>query len=194
MKKEEISYKYDPRQAHLLIYVDGKLRCGFKGVNAEKQFLHLLENDLSSDLNIIDMSESIRKAKVKRLRALWIKQGIDDMRDAILEPYGVKSTADLNEEQLDELLIRFNPWKNSPPSEFVRNLRSDILVLLNKLGVYNTNKDWADVNNFMMNPRIAGKPLYMLSGQELEALRRKLNSILTKQEKYMKGALNPNLN
>lgn len=213
MKKHKISYSYDPKHMHLIIYEDDKLRGGFKGKVAERQFARLLDPSTGSGadtstpstgsgaggmekatINLTDMSESVRKAKVRRLRALWIKQGIDNMRDAILEPYGVHSTADLNEEQLDELLQRFNPADNPPPGEFVRRMRSHCLTLLNKLGMYATNDDWTSVNRYLMDPRIAGKPMYKLSGKELETLRKKLNSILDKQERLTRAVGDPRMN
>lgn len=203
MKTKKISYSYDPKRMHLIIYEDEKLRGGFQGRAAERQFARLLETSTPSTpstgsgagavgaekpiINLTDMSESVRKAKVKRLRALWIKQGIDDYREAILEPYGVRSTADLTEEQLDELLARFNPAENPPQSEVVRRMRSHCLTLINKLGIYATNDDWSQVNRFLLDPRIAGKPLYKLNFNELETLRKKLNSIIDKQEKLTRA-------
>lgn len=190
------TYEYDPRRLRLNVFVDGKPCGGFVGKNAEKQFASLLQSSetSSNQLSFTDMSESIRKAKVRRLRALWIKQGIDDMREAIMEPYGVSSTADLSEEDLDELLERFKPNGNAPASEHVRRLRSHCLDLMTRLGIYQSSGDWARVNEFMMNPRIAGKLLYQLNAVELEALRRKLNSILDKQSRFTEATGNPMLN
>jgi hypothetical protein len=126
------------------------------------------------------MSTKIKSDKVRRLRALWIKQGIDQYRESILSAYGVLSTADLSTDQLNELLLRFSPMSNRPISEQVRKLRSRVLVLLTKLGVYATNNDWARVNNYLMNPRIIGKPLYLLTEPELIGLIKKLYSIEVK--------------
>lgn len=198
MKEHKVSYSYDPKHMHLLVYEDGRLRGGFKGNVAERQLARLLENEAhtgeKATINLTDMSESVRKAKVRRLRALWIKQGIDDMRDAILEPYGVHSTADLTEQQLDELLLRFNPAENPPQSEAVRRMRSHCLTLINKMGIYATNDDWSQVNRFLLDPRIAGKPLYKLTFNELETLRKKLNSIIDKREKITRVVGDPRMN
>jgi len=192
----QTTYEYDPRRLRLNVYVDGKLRGGFVGKNADKQFMNLLMQDetKSNQLSFTDMSDSIRKAKVRRLRALWIKQGVDHMREAIMEPYGVSSTADLSEADLDELLERFKPENNQPVSDHVRRLRSHCLDLMNRMGIYTHSGDWKQVNDFMMNPKIAGKLLYQLNASELESLRRKLNSIIDKQDKFTQATGNPTLN
>lgn len=61
----------------------------------------------------------------------------------------------------------------------IKRQRSGVLKRLQKLGVDTTN--WVAVNTFLRNPRIAGKSLYELSGDELQSLIPKLESILKKQ-------------
>ncbi|KAF5033137.1 hypothetical protein DSECCO2_609960 [anaerobic digester metagenome] len=125
------------------------------------------------------MSNSIKNARVRRLRAMWVKQGIDQYRDAILQEYGVSSTADLNLQQLDELIDRFS--NKTEVTTHTRTLRSDVMVTLDRLGVYVDNGDWQRVNAFLMQPRIAGKLLYQMSDDELLALNRKLRAMLAKK-------------
>jgi hypothetical protein len=175
-----LQYEYDPKHRHLVILENGKLRGGFKGSFAETRFGELLDSE--HKISLMDVSENMRKARVRKLRALWIKQGVDKHRAAILEPYGVESTAQLSIEQLDELIDRFKPESNTPANDHIRRLRSNCLTLMNKMGIYNTSHDWSRVNEFMMNPRIAGKLLYQLSLDELKTLHRKLSSIADKQE------------
>lgn len=194
MSTHKTTYSYDARHKRLNVFVDGKLSGGFIGNIAERQFAALLNREENGQVTLTDMSESIRKAKVKYLRGLWIKQGIDPYRDAILEAYGVKSTAELTIEQLDELIDRYKPNSHPPASELVRRLRSHCLDLMNRLGIYHNNEDWSRVNDFMMNPKIAGKLLYQLNATELETLRRKLNSILDKESKLIDATVNPLLN
>lgn len=177
MENNNTTYRFDPATQTLTIVSGGKLAGGFAGRAAEREFHRLLETGVT--INITDMSDSLKNARVKRLRALWIKQGIDQYRDAILEPYGVSSTADLNLLQLDELIARYS--NKSEPTARTRSLRSDVLTTLNNLGVYSTNDDWQRVNAYLMQPRIAGKLLYQMSDDELIALNRKLRSILTKR-------------
>lgn len=179
----DITYHYDPQKLQLSIVENGKPRGGFSGANAEKKFNELL----GTGANINIRSMDYRKQKIRRLRALWIKQGIDNYRDSILEPYGVTSTADLNESQLDELINRFS-GDNQVPQK-VRALRSNILALLTRLGVYVDNRSWKSVNEFLMDKRIAGKLLYQMNENELKALERKLRAIEEKDK-----SININLN
>lgn len=171
-------YEYDPSALVLNIKKNGKPFGGFKGPAAEVQFQRLLET--GADITISDMSNSIKNARVRRLRAIWVKQGIDQYRDSILGQYGVTSTADLNIHQLDELIDQYS--NQAPASEHVRRQRSIILDLLTKLGIYNDNGDWQAVNAYLMKPRIAGKLLYQMSSDELNTLQYKLRSILAKKQ------------
>jgi hypothetical protein len=170
-------YEYDPSALILNIIKNGKPFGGFKGPAAEVQFQRLLET--GADITISDMSNSIKNARVRRLRARWVKQGIDQYRDAILQEYGVSSTADLNLQQLDELIDRFS--NKTEVTTHTRTLRSDVMVTLDRLGVYVDNGDWQRVNAFLMQPRIAGKLLYQMSDDELLALNRKLRAMLAKK-------------
>lgn len=175
--KSKTIYEFDPGAQTLTITKAGKPVGGFVGQSAEREFSRLLETGV--DIKITDMSNSIKNARVRRLRALWVKQGVDQYRDAILEPYGVSSTADLNLEQLDELITRFDT--KTEVTSRTRTLRSDVMVTLDKLGVYAENGDWQRVNAFLMNPRIAGKLLYQMNDDELLALNRKLRAMLAKK-------------
>lgn len=173
-----IIYEYDPKALVLNIIKNGKPIGGFTGQEAEHQFQRLLDSEV--EIKITDMSESIRRARVRRLRAMWNKQGIDQYREAIMEPYGVTSTADLDLQQLDELIDRFS--NKLEVTSRTRALRSDVLVVLDKLGVYADNGDWKRVNAFLMQSRIAGKMLFQLNDEELTSLNRKLQSMLAKKK------------
>ena len=63
-----------------------------------------------------------------------------------------------------------------------KKLRSAILHRLQKHGVDTTQ--WANVNSFMENPRIAGKRLYDMSDDEMRAFIPKMESILAKDTQY----------
>lgn len=177
MKTKKVSYQYDPVAGRMVFIADGRVKGGFSGKMADKKFMQLM--DQGADIVLTDMSSSIKNAKVKRLRAIWIKLGIDQHRESMLEPFGVSSTADLSVAQLDELIARYSDRKEEPRA--IRSLRSDILTLLNKLDIYKDNQDWAEVNNYLLQPRISGKLLFEHTEPELKALRRKLNSILDKK-------------
>jgi len=181
MKTQTITYTYDPMARALTVFVDGKPRGGFIGPDAETRFNGLLLS--GAQINMTDMdTKSNHNARVRQLRALWIKQGIDQYRDAILEPYGVGSTADLNDAQLDELINRYDPGAlaKSAATPEIRALRSELLGICQQMGIYQTNNDWGKVNAFFMNKKIAGKMLWQLGEPELLMLRRKLHSILGK--------------
>lgn len=178
--KDKLTYDYDPGLQRLTAKINGADKGGFVGAHAEREFSRLLET--GANINFTDMSDSQRKARVRRLRAIWIKLGIDQHREAILEPFGVTSTADLSLDQLDELITRFSAEANKPANELIRTLRSDVLTQLNRLGIYTTNGDWTAVNNFLMSDKIAGKVLYNLNEEELRVLRKKLHSIITKKQ------------
>lgn len=175
--ENNILYEYDPTALILNIVKNGQPFGGFRGPEAEVQFQRLLDSGV--DITITDMSESIRKAKVRRLRAMWIKQGVDQYRESILSQYGVTSTGDLNIQQLDELIDQYS--NQVPASDHVRRQRSIIIDLLTKLGVYRDNGDWQAVNAYMMQSRISGKLLYQLSSDELNVLQHKLRAILAKK-------------
>lgn len=181
MSKSELSYTYDPVNERLTITDGGRNMGGFVGRMATKQWLKLLQQ--GKDITLKDMDrEPERRQKVKRLRALWITQGIDNYREAILEPYGVTSTADLDHDQLDDLIANYTASTGSDAvPETTRKLRSQVLTLLQKLGVYATNDDWHSVNRYLMNPRIAGKLLYQMNDTEMKALTRKLWAIIAKE-------------
>mgnify|MGYP001485669783 CR=1 FL=1 len=72
---------------------------------------------------------------------------------------------------------RLNPARFQ--QQETKRLRSAILHRLQKYGVDTTN--WAAVNRFLEQPRIAGKRLYNLTIDEMNALIPKLENILHKQ-------------
>lgn len=96
-----------------------------------------------------------------------------------------KSLSALSDKELAEA-IRFlsnaagKSVKKPAATDKQRELRSVIITLLEKLGVYVINKDWSAVNTFLMQPRIAGKMLYEMDEAELAALGRKLRAIIDK--------------
>lgn len=62
--------------------------------------------------------------------------------------------------------------------ERLRKARSGVLNRLQRLGINTADHTFAPVNEFCMNPRIAGKPFGELSPEELTALVPKLEAIL----------------
>ncbi len=64
--------------------------------------------------------------------------------------------------------------------ERLRRARSAALNRMQRLGGDTADRTFAAVNEFCLNPRIAGKPFGMLSVEELQALVPKLEAILRK--------------
>jgi len=188
--KNKLKYRYDPAKERLAIMDGERNMGGFTGSYATRELMRLLGSSTGSDTDpIIEFTtmktESERKAKIQRIRAIWISQGIDQYRDVILAGYGVESTASLTHDQLDELIAQYSAANNRPVSDEVRRIRSTVLTLLTKWGVYTTNDDWARVNQFLMSPKIAGKLLYLMTEAELKTLVRKLHSMLAKRDKQV---------
>ncbi len=180
--KTKILYQYDPRAERLTCFADGKPRGGFVGKIANKKFFELLDTDVSIEITNME-TDKLHNRKVQLLRSIWIKTGVDDYRDSILANYNVKSTKGLTHEQLDELIDKYNTSNKKPADEDVRKLRSEVLTQLNELGIYATNNDWSNVNHYLMNEKIAGKMLFQLNTQELKELKKKLYSVIAKNEK-----------
>jgi hypothetical protein len=103
----------------------------------------------------------------------------------VLSPYGVERIRDLSEWQLDDLISRLNTItanKNNAQAA-VRKARSTILNLLDSLGIKAKDGDWTRVNQYLMNPRIAGKLLYEMDEYDLKATAKKLRAISRKRQK-----------
>ena len=180
-KTSLISYTYNPVSQRLQVFDNGQSKGGLVGPGAEQQYMKLLEANADVTITIMDDKERKRKLMVRRLRALWIKQGIDKHRMHILYAYGVESTADLSIEQLDELITIYSASANKPSTEKIRSLRSNALVILTRMGIYK-DQNWEAVNAFLMDKRVCGKLLYQCSESELRVLVRKLNSIDDKRK------------
>lgn len=182
MKKiAKITYKFDPDQKILTAFSESQMKFGFMGDLAVSKFMELLDTD--AQIEIEDMKESTEHSrKVRAIRAIWHKMGIDQYRADILSAYGVISTKDLTNAQLDELIKKYSQEYNRPANDDIRRLRSEILTLLQKLGIYATNNDWTAVNNYLLSDKIAGKLLMHLSIDEMLKLRKKLHSITDKNE------------
>jgi len=106
----------------------------------------------------------------------------------MLAAYGVESSKELTAAQADELIGRLNDMQEERKKEApkaTRKLRSQVLTLINQLGIYADNGDWSKVNQFLLKPKIAGKLLYEMDKAELEALKRKLHAMVRKREKQI---------
>jgi len=176
------NYVYDPNRPQLMCFDGETPRGGFIGEMATRQFMKLINEGIEVKIGNMKNEQSKRR-KVQRLRAIWVSAGIDNHRSAILEGYGVSSTADLTHEQLDELIRNYSAQHNKPADDEIRRLRSAVIQALEKLGVYTGPDSWHRVNNYLMAPRICGKLMYNCNADELRVLIRKLYSILERRNK-----------
>lgn len=106
----------------------------------------------------------------------------DDLRASLVSQYTEGRTTSLREMEpceydrmCRELEERVGP---DPRVAEMRRLRSVCLKLMQRLGIDTT--DWARVNAFCQDGRIAGVAFRRLSGEELERLAVKLRLILKK--------------
>ncbi len=103
----------------------------------------------------------------------------EDMKEALVSSFTDGRTTSLKEmtsKEYDALCASLEErtgWK-----EQLRQKRSLCLKLMQKAGIDTT--DWARVNDFCRNPRIAGKVFARLGMKDLEALQVKLRAIMHK--------------
>lgn len=181
MKTQTLTYTYDPTARALTMIVDGKPRGGFFGPMAESKFNKLLDTDAEIQFTNMD-TDNQKKNLIRRFHASLAKQGIMDQKETILESYQVTSTLDLTTDQLRQLVDEFSGYSrqvdasaSSAQGARIRSLRSDLLTLCNKMGVYINNTDWSAINQFFL--KHTGKLLYQMNEQELVKARKQFNSI-----------------
>jgi hypothetical protein len=182
MKTSNIEYTYDPAKPQLVIWEDGKPRGGFTGEYATKHLFELLSQNKKVSFMNIDKEKEKRKL-TQNLMAVWVSLGIADMRRQIIAKYGVESTTQLTEQQLDMLLHEFSAKYQQEPTAEVRRQRSEVMTLLTRYGTYSSADDWARVNRFLIDKRIAGKLLFQMSVEEMQVLKRKLHKLIADKER-----------
>lgn len=100
----------------------------------------------------------------------------DTFKESLVMQFTSNRTSSLREMSADEYnaccssLERMTGWNDK-----IKKERSSALRLMQKLGV-NTS-DWPTVDNFCLNPRIAGKRFAQISLDGLVALQKKLRAI-----------------
>ena len=123
-----------------------------------------------------------RSALMRKFHALLRETDMVKFRQSIIEGYGVDRGRDLTDEDLQHAVNKLSEMKAVEVDVKKRKLRSIVLSTLQKLGIYQNNHDWAQVNGYLLQPKIAGKMLFELTEVEMDALILKLHSILSKQE------------
>ena len=176
MKTQQLSYSYDPQAQALTIFIDGKAAGGFRGPLAEKKYMELLG---VVPITITTMnSDQFKKTLIRQFHAAMAKQGIMQHKTDILAGYGVESTSDLTIDQLKELVDRYSTGDRAKRAEApatLRGLRSDLLTILDRMGIRPTGGDWTAVNDFCL--KHTGKMIYQMDEIELRKARRQFHSI-----------------
>ena len=139
----------------------------------------------------------VTTGQIKRFYALLGTTGQRAQKENILSGFGVASSKDLSYGQMNDLIQRLEvdskrienekdyiagkvEHKKVKVSSEVRKQRSVVLTILTKMGIYVDSSSWGNVNNYLMDSRIAGKMLYEMDEMELKTLQTKLRSILNK--------------
>lgn len=119
------------------------------------------------------------KNKRRRFNALLHVTMMAHAKPYILDSYGVESTTELHESDLDnEIRILENQLrqKKEDADKDVRTWRHKCLRVIGSCDI--DTQDWNNVNEFLMQPRLGGKVLYDYDTvEELKNLHRKLNAI-----------------
>jgi len=118
------------------------------------------------------------KQKRRKFNALLAVAHMMEAKKWMLAYYGVDSTTELSEKQLDELIAKAQDLVNKSKEEQdfkMRKWRHRCLRMMAACGV--DTQDWNAVNAFMMDPRICGRHLYELNVPELMTLHRKLHNV-----------------
>ncbi len=128
-----------------------------------------------------------KKDKIKWFHVLLYRTHMMANKADMLASYGVSSSKDLSDRDLDELidyLKRIYEEKESTKKKEIRQWRHKVLRMVAKCGI--DTQDWNKVNAFMCQPRIAGKHLYECDLQKLKVMHRKLHNVAQEKEKKAK--------
>lgn len=124
--------------------------------------------------------------RIRRFHAALSAAKLQAQKANLLAGYGVESSKDLTAAQADELTARLTEiakTKKKDSPQPLRRQRSIVMTVMNELGIYATAGDWTRVNEFLLQPRIAGKLLYEMNEEELKALQKKLRAMVNKRKK-----------
>lgn len=122
---------------------------------------------------------SIDNTRRRRFYLLLKQAGVSANKEDILAGFNVESVNDLSIVQMDEILNTLQSIADGrhQATPEVRKARSRILTLCTDMGVFN-GSNWKALNDFVLQPRIAGKLLYQMDLAELKALNKKLSGML----------------
>lgn len=136
------------------------------------------------------MTDQQRAARRSRVAILLTQLDLMAHKADVLSKYGVERIRDLTDNDLSDLFwdleatAKHRPAKSPKPEvpPEVRAARSAVLNQLSAMGINCHGGNWQPVNDYLSQPRIAGKPLYDLDLEELTATAKKLRAIRRKFE------------
>lgn len=105
------------------------------------------------------------------------ERGLMQHKEDVLSRYGVTRIRDLDGRQLDEMIdgLKLVQKADVPPD--MRRARSIVLSLLDDMGIKAKNGNWQPVNDYLMQPRIAGKVLPQMTLEELKTCAKRLRAV-----------------
>jgi hypothetical protein len=115
--------------------------------------------------------------KRQLLGAMLTERGLMQHKEDVLSRYGVTRIRDLDGRQLDEMIdgLKLVQKADVPPD--MRRARSIVLSLLDDMGIKAKNGNWQPVNDYLMQPRIAGKVLPQMTLEELKTCAKRLRAV-----------------
>ena len=123
------------------------------------------------------------RQKIKIFHSLLHYAHMKQAKEDILTGYGVESSLQLSNAQLDELIDYLREIINKKDDKITQGRRKHMhqcLKIMADIGI--NTQEWNDVNKFMLNKHVCGRHLYELNLQELIDFKRKLYAILKKVE------------
>lgn len=176
---ERVKVTYDAMGQELVIEQNGRTK-GYIGSVAGQKLITLMADD-NVDITIIDNDEAYRRKLNRTLHYHLTQRAVDrTLYLTLLAQYGVESSTQLSSEEMEELI---EDVKCLQTPEDVRKVRSSILCILDQLGIrgsYETG--WQVVNDYLRQPRIAGKTLYEMTYRELIDCRQRLRAVYYKEK------------
>jgi len=173
---KRVKILFSPNNEELHGLIDGIPSFKMTGDEADKTFYEALDSGFNVELIDFKMD---KKDKIRQFHAILAKKGLMDLKADLLASYSARSTKELNEHQLDELINRLQTVQ---VSHDLRESRSLVLTLLSKLGITGSKEDgWNRVNEYLLQPRISGKQLYEMNETELTDCSKRLRAIIGKR-------------
>jgi hypothetical protein len=168
---------YDIEKRSIMFLNDGRPSHGFVGDVASSKHMECLIKGIPVEYKENNMEKT---ALIVQFHTILSKKGMMSIKEDILLSYGVASTKDLTVEQLQQTINQLN---NSETPKHIREARSLVLTLLDKLDIKgNSEIGWHHVNSYLLNLRGVNKSLYALSYQELGDCALRLRAIIHKKK------------